>query len=223
MKGNLIDILKNVPGEVTLIAVSKTRTPGEILEVYNQGIREFGENKVQELLNKQKVLPSDIKWHLIGHLQTNKIKSIIPFTYLIQSVDSLKLLIEIDKQAKRINRIVNCLLQIYIAEEESKYGLDFNEAEQIITNYQKGQFTNVNILGFMGMATFTNNINQIKSEFRNLKSYFDLIKSLHFSDNPEFSILSMGMSGDYLQAIEEGSNMIRIGTAIFGERDYKKM
>ncbi|MGE5316655.1 MAG: YggS family pyridoxal phosphate-dependent enzyme [Chloroflexota bacterium] len=223
MKGNLIDILKNVPGEVTLIAVSKTRTPGEILEVYNQGIREFGENKVQELLNKQKVLPSDIKWHLIGHLQTNKIKSIIPFTYLIQSVDSLKLLIEIDKQAKRINRIVNCLLQIYIAEEESKYGLDFNEAEQIITNYQKGQFTNVNILGFMGMATFTNNINQIKSEFRNLKSYFDLIKSVHFSDNPEFSILSMGMSGDYLQAIEEGSNMIRIGTAIFGERDYKKM
>ncbi|MGE5458278.1 MAG: YggS family pyridoxal phosphate-dependent enzyme [Methanococcaceae archaeon] len=223
MKGTLKELLNNIPSNISLIAVSKTHTVSEIMDVYNQGIRDFGENKVQELVSKQNLLPSDIKWHLIGHLQTNKVRYIAPFIHLIQSVDSFKILEEINKQANNNNRIINCLLQIYIAEEETKYGLDFNEAEQLIEKYKSGKFKNVNILGLMGMATLTDNINQVKKEFGNLKSFFGLMKSRYLAEDDAFSIISMGMSGDYQVAIEEGSNMIRIGTAIFGERDYKKM
>lgn len=221
MKESLETLLAKIPMGVELIAVSKNHSPEEIMDVYEQGIRDFGENKVQELIVKQPLLPPDIRWHLIGHLQTNKVKYIAPFVHLIQSVDSLKLLLEIDKQAKKNNRIIDCLLQVYIAEEETKYGLDFTEATQLLE--QSVALRNVKIRGLMGMATFTDNIDQITHEFRNLKSFFERVREQYFDDEPSFSILSMGMSGDYEIALKEGSSMIRIGTAIFGERNYKKM
>lgn len=223
MKGNLKDLKAEIPSSVTLVAVSKTHTADDILEVYQTGIRDFGENKVQELLSKQPILPEDIRWHLIGHLQTNKVKFIAPFIHLIQSVDSIKLLDEINNQAQNNKRNISCLLQIYIAEEETKYGLDFNEAQHIIELYKAGRFSNVNLMGLMGMATFTDNTDQVRNEFGKLMSFFNMMKDLYFKDDQAFTAISMGMSGDYKIAIEEGSTMVRIGSAIFGERDYKKM
>ncbi|HLN53393.1 MAG TPA: YggS family pyridoxal phosphate-dependent enzyme [Lentimicrobium sp.] len=220
---NYISLAKSIPATVKLIPVSKTHKVEEILEVFNEGASDFGENKVQELISKYPFLPKDIRWHLIGHLQTNKVKLIAPFIHLIQSVDSLKLLTEINNQAARNNRIIDCLLQIYIASEETKYGLDKKEALDLLSSLQFSQMGNVRITGLMGMATFTEDTVQVRKEFHELKNFFDEVRSRFFNNKEEFSILSMGMSGDYKIAIEEGSTMVRIGTAIFGERNYKKM
>ena len=195
---------------ITLIAVSKTKPAEDILELYDLGHRDFGENYVQELVEKAERLPKDIRWHFIGHLQTNKVKFITPFIYLIHGVDSLKLLKEIDKQAEKNKRLIDCLLQVHIAQEETKFGFDENELFALET----GQFANVKIKGLMGMASLTENINKIRTEFKHLKTIYGKLSTL----TPQLSILSMGMSADYKIAIEEGSNMVRIGSLLFGER-----
>jgi len=213
---NLKTILKELePTKTTLVAVSKTHPPELIMEAYNAGQRIFGENKVQEMTAKYDVLPKDIRWHLIGHLQTNKVKFIAPFVSLIHAVDSFKLLEEINKEAAKNNRVIDCLLQIYIAKEETKFGLSFDEASAIILSPETKTLKNIRILGLMGMATLTENKTTIRNEFKSLKQFYDSMKDEH-----NFSILSMGMSSDYKIAIEEGSNMVRIGSAIFGERNY---
>ena len=205
-----------------LIAVSKTHSPEAILEAYVAGQRLFGENKVQELTSKQEVLPADIEWHLIGHLQSNKVKYIASFVHTIQSVDSLKLLQEINKQAGRHNRTVNCLLQIYIAEEESKFGLTPAEAHEILISEAYKELVNVRITGVMGIATNTSSEAQLQKEFRYLKHTFNNLKSTFFQQETDFKEISMGMSSDYKLAIAEGSTMIRVGSFIFGARDYSK-
>ena len=205
---NLKAIRKNIPKELILVAVSKTKTNADILEVYNSGQRIFGENKVQELVKKSGLLPEDISWHMIGHLQTNKVKFIAPFIALIHGVDSLKLLKEIDKRAEQNKRIIDCLLQVHIAQESSKFGFGINEIQQVIKDAV--QFNNIKIVGLMGMATFTNNKVQISEEFQSLKNVFQEVK------NNQITVLSIGMSGDYQIAIEKGSTMVRIGSAIFG-------
>jgi pyridoxal phosphate enzyme (YggS family) len=196
--------------KITLVAVSKTKPIEDIFELYNLGHRDFGENYVQELVEKAEQLPKDIRWHFIGHLQSNKVKLITPFIYLIHGVDSLKLLKEIDKQAEKNKRIIDCLLQVHIAQEETKFGFDETE----LLNLELKQFLNVRIKGVMGMASLTDDINKIRIEFKSLKTLFEKLKT----QNPELSILSMGMSADYKIAIEEGSNMVRIGSLLFGER-----
>jgi pyridoxal phosphate enzyme (YggS family) len=208
---------------VTLVAVSKTKPMEDINELYLLGQRDFGENYVQELVDKEAVLPKDINWHFIGHLQSNKVKYIAPFVYLIHGVDSLKLLQEINKQAIKNNRIINCLLQVYIAKEESKFGLDENELELI--KQQLPTLNNVRICGLMGMASFTDNSQIVKTEFQYLQQLHQTIKSWSLSNADNPNILSMGMSGDYLLAIDCGSTMVRIGSLLFGERKYldKKM
>ncbi len=211
-----LEFKKNLPENVTLVAVSKTRTEGEITALYNAGQRHFGENRVQELISKQPNLPSDIKWHLIGHLQTNKVKYIAPFVSLIHSVDSLKLLEAINKEAQKNQRVIDCLLQFFIAEEETKFGLDFSEAEYVLSSDRYKQLKNIRIKGVMGMATFTDDMTKVKTEFRNLKSIFNSLKHSFFSDNDCFCQISTGMSDDYQTAIEEGSTMIRLGSALFG-------
>jgi PLP dependent protein len=210
--------LKNT--DCRLIAVSKTQTNEAILEAYAAGQRLFGENKVQELVAKQEVLPADIEWHLIGHLQTNKVKYIAPFVHTIQSVDSLKLLGEIDKQAAKQNRVINCLLQIYIAEEESKFGLTAEEAKEILQSEEYKAMQHVRITGVMGIATNTYSQTQLRKEFRYLRKCFEELKKEFFQNNPDFKEISMGMSSDYQLAIEEGSTMIRVGSSIFGARNY---
>jgi pyridoxal phosphate enzyme (YggS family) len=217
---NLNELKKSIPENVKLIAVTKTQPVEVIMQVYNCGHKILGENKVQELLKKQSELPSDIQWHLLGHLQTNKVKYIAPFINLIHSVDSLKLLKEINKEAIKNNRIIDCLFQVYIAKEETKYGLTYNELKEILENNEYNDLKNVRILGLMGMATFTDNKDVVRSEFIYLKKIFDEIKNTYFIDKDYFKELSMGMSGDYKIAIEEGSTMVRIGTAIFGQRNY---
>ena len=199
---------------ISLVAVSKTKPVKDILELYDLGHRDFGENYVQELVEKAEQLPKDIRWHFIGHLQTNKVKSIVPFIYLIHGVDSLKLLKEIDKQAKKNNRVIDCLLQVHIAQEETKFG--FDEIE--LLNLELKLFSNVRIKGLMGMASLTDEVNKIRIEFKYLKNLFKKLRA----QNPELSILSMGMSSDYKIAIEEGSYMVRIGSLLFGERDYRE-
>lgn len=201
-----------------LIAVSKTKSVEDIQALYNVGQRDFGENYVQELVIKQQQLPKDIRWHFIGHLQTNKVKQIVPFIYLIQSVDSYKLLQEINKQAQKINRVINCLLQIHIANEETKFGLNEEELAALIKTLYHKPLSNGCIIGFMGMASLINNENQIQKEFQQLKHLFDQHKS-HQIKNYTPQILSMGMSSDYTIALEEGSNMIRIGSLLFGTRE----
>lgn len=218
---NLNKIRATIPTEVTLIAVSKTHTAEELIEAYSTGQRIFGENKVQELCAKQLILPKDIEWHFIGHLQTNKVKFIAPFVSLIHSVDSLKILTEINKEGIKNNRIISCLLEFYIASEESKFGLDLTEAEAILESPLFKTLENIRIAGVMGMASYTNDENIIKHEFKQLVRYFNQLKSKYFSDYAGFKEISMGMSGDYLLAIPEGSTMVRIGSAIFGERNYK--
>ncbi len=217
---NLQSILQGLPSHIKLIAVSKTHPVEKILAVYNAGHKIFGENKVQEMVAKYDQLPKDIQWHMIGHLQTNKVKYIVPFVTMIHSLDSEKLMAEIDKRAKKVNRVIDCLLEIHIAEEESKFGLSFDQAEELISSGIFKKYPNVNIRGLMGMATFTEDKEQIRREFRSLKQFFDLLKEKYFADKPDFNELSMGMSGDYKIAIEEGSTMVRIGTGIFGKRNY---
>lgn len=206
-----------LPENVTLVAVSKTKPISDILEAYEAGQRIFGENKVQEMCDKQSQLPDDIEWHLIGHLQTNKVKYIAPFVALIHGVDSLKLLKEIDKQAQKNSRVVSCLLQIYIAEEETKFGLSEDELAEIINSDEFKNLQHIKVIGFMGMATYTEFDEQIRKEFTHLKSIFDKYKSLS-TLNFQLSTLSMGMSGDYQIAVECGSTMVRIGSSIFGNR-----
>jgi len=218
IKNNLEIILNTLPEEVKLVAVSKTKPNSDILEAYNSGQRIFGENKVQDLAAKQSQLPSDIKWHFIGHLQTNKVKYLAPFVNLIESVDSLKVLKEINKQAEKYNRIINCLLQFHIASEESKFGFDINEAEEILSSPGFKDLNNIRINGVMGMATFSDNKDLIHMEFKQLKLYFDILKKKYFSDNDDFCEISMGMSDDYPIAVEEGSTIVRIGSSIFGAR-----
>ncbi|MEP7127866.1 MAG: YggS family pyridoxal phosphate-dependent enzyme [Chitinophagales bacterium] len=201
----------------TLVAISKTKPAEEIHKVYEEGQRIFGENKVQELTDKYEALPKDIQWHLVGHLQTNKIKYVAPFVALIHSIDSLKLLEEVNKLAKRNGRIQNVLLQIYIAKEETKFGLSFDEARALLFDKSLSALQNICICGMMGMSTFTDDLNQVRLEFRSLKVFFEEMKSYR-TENFKPEILSMGMSGDYKIAVEEGSNMVRIGSAIFGAR-----
>jgi pyridoxal phosphate enzyme (YggS family) len=209
------------PIDVKLIAVSKTKPVEEVQEAYDAGQRLFGENMVQELVEKYEKLPKDIQWHLIGHLQSNKVKYIAPFVSMIQSVDSLKLLQEIDKQAAKNNRVIDCLLQIYIADEETKFGLGFDEAIEMLRSEELSGLKHVRIRGLMGIATNTDNEKQIKDEYYELKTFFDGIKQSFFRKDPAFDTLSMGMSSDYKIAIEQGSNMIRLGSTIFGKRVIK--
>jgi len=225
---NLLKIKSTLPSNVTLVAVSKTKPVADLMEAYNAGQRIFGENKIQEMTEKWEQMPKDIQWHMIGHVQTNKVKFMAEYVSLIHGVDSLKLLQEINKQAQKHNRIIDCLLQIYIAEEETKFGLDETELNEILHFVQndKNGMQNIRIVGLMGMATYTNNQNQIKKEFQHLKSIFDNTNSLSHKlertgkaiVNYQLSIISMGMSGDYQLAIECGSTMVRIGSSIFGNR-----
>ena len=217
IKDNLHKIKSSLPPQVKLVAVTKTHPVDKLQEVYDAGHKIFGENKVQELVDKYEVLPKDIQWHLIGHLQSNKVKYIAPFVSLIHSVDSLKLLQEINKQAEKNNRIINCLLQIYIAKEETKFGLSFEEAEELVALAELKALKNIKIVGFMGMATNTDRKEQISNEFKSLKTFYD--KFHNFSTfNFELSNLSMGMSSDYHLAIEQGSTLVRVGSSIFGQR-----
>lgn len=210
VRNQILHYKKQLADNVHLIAVSKTKPNDLILEAYEAGQRIFGENKVQELVEKEQSLPKDIEWHMIGHLQTNKVKYIAPFVSLIHAVDSIKLLEEINKRAKNNNKVIRCLLQLHIAKESSKFGLNKEGILEIL----ESKFSNVSIVGLMGMATFTSDEKQIREEFKYLKGFYDELKEQH----PGFSILSMGMSGDYDIAIEEGSNMVRIGSSIFGSR-----
>ncbi|HEY9113180.1 MAG TPA: YggS family pyridoxal phosphate-dependent enzyme [Bacteroidales bacterium] len=215
---NLNTLLREIPGGVRLVAVSKYKPVEIIQEAYNAGQRVFGENKAQEMSAKHPLLPQDIEWHFIGHMQTNKVKYIAPFVRLIHSVDSLKLLKEINKQALRNERIIDCLLQFHIAEEESKFGFSMDEVEEMLGGKEYQELKNIRLCGVMGMATFTEDEKQVRKEFIQLRQYFDKIKGKYFSDGEHFMELSMGMSGDFKIAIEEGSTLVRIGTAIFSDR-----
>jgi len=211
IKNNLNAVLSSLTKEINLVAVSKTKPNSDLLEAYNAGQKVFGENKVQELVQKAEELPKDIIWHMIGHLQTNKVKFIAPFVSLIHGVDSIKLLKEINKRAEQNNRVIDCLLQVHIATESTKFGFDIPEVNEAINNAK--EFQNIRIVGLMGMATFTDNKQQVIQEFNSLKVVFDTIKNEHITT------LSMGMSGDYKLAIEQGSTMVRVGSAIFGHRN----
>ncbi|NMC37809.1 MAG: YggS family pyridoxal phosphate-dependent enzyme [Bacteroidales bacterium] len=216
---NILTIKQILPTPVKLVAVSKTKSVAEILEAYNTGHRCFGENRVRELMEKKDLLPSDIEWHLIGHLQTNKVRYIVPFISMIESVDSFRLLRVIDNEAARVGRKVNCLLQIHIAEEETKFGFSMDELSAMLEDADFKSLVNVTICGVMGMATFTGNKDKIRSEFRYLSKCFNDLKNDYFSDDINFKEISMGMSGDFEIAIGEGSTMVRIGSLIFGERN----
>ena len=215
IKENLSTVLKTIPNSVTLVAVSKTKPLSDIQQVYDEGQRIFGENKVQEMTEKWEKMPKDIEWHMIGHLQRNKVKYMAQFVSLIHGVDSPRLLSEINKQAKKHNRTMSCLLQVHIAEEDTKFGFDEEELIALVNNNDFKEFKNVKLTGLMGMATFTDDMSQVRREFKNLKSLYSKLKNSY----PDFSTLSMGMSGDYKIAIEEGSTMVRIGSSIFGSRN----
>ena len=211
IENNLNTVLSSLAKEVTLVAVSKTKPNADLLLAYHAGQKEFGENKVQELMQKAEDLPKDIIWHMIGHLQTNKVKFIAPFVSLIHGVDSIKLLKEINKRAEQNNRVIDCLLQVHIATESTKFGFDITDVKQAIAISK--EFLNIKIVGLMGMATFTDNKQQVIQEFKSLTAVFNTIK------NKDITTLSMGMSGDYQLAIEQGSTMVRVGSAIFGHRN----
>ncbi|GGA73844.1 YggS family pyridoxal phosphate enzyme [Flavobacterium palustre] len=217
IQSNLENIKSSLPENVTLVAVSKTKPVSDLMEAYNAGQRIFGENKIQEMVEKWEQMPKDIQWHMIGHVQTNKVKFMAPFVSLIHGVDSLKLLQEINKQAQKNNRVIDCLLQIHIAEEETKFGLDEEELSSLLNSNEFQEMKNIRILGLMGMATFTDNQEQIQKEFTHLKSIFDKLQSLN-TENCQLNTVSMGMSGDYKLAIDCGSTMIRVGSSIFGGR-----
>jgi pyridoxal phosphate enzyme (YggS family) len=222
IKTNINYLRQNLPAGCTLVAVSKTQPIDVIAEAYAVGQRVFGENKVQELVPKHEALPKDISWHMIGHLQSNKVKYIAPFVDCIQSVDSVKLLQEIDKQARKNNRTIRCLLQVFIASEETKFGFSEEEVRELIASGGLGELHNVSITGLMGMATFTDDEAKVRSEFRKLKLFFGALKKENLPPNMQMTELSMGMSGDYPIAVEEGSTIVRVGTAIFGERNLSK-
>lgn len=212
---NIIKFKASLPNGITLVAVTKTKPVSDIMEAYETGHRVFGENKIQEMESKWHDMPKDVEWHMIGHVQSNKVKYMASFVSLIHAVDSLKLLKEINKQAARHDRVIRCMLQIKIAREESKFGMHEDDARVLLTSEETKSMENVKIVGLMGMATFTDDDDQIRSEFQRLKRFYDSLKDVH-----DFTELSMGMSGDYTIAIEEGSNMIRVGSAIFGARNY---
>ncbi len=214
IQSNLNKIKSSLPNHVTLVAVSKTKPVADLMEAYNAGQRIFGENKIQEMTDKWQEMPKDIQWHMIGHVQTNKVKFMAEYVSLIHGIDSLKLLEEVNKQAQKNNRVIDCLLQVYIAEEESKFGLNETELNEILNSDEVNQYHNVRIVGLMGMATYTENSKQIVKEFLSLKSIFDKLALKY----PNFTTLSMGMSGDFQLAIDSGSNMVRIGSSIFGHR-----
>ena len=214
---NIIDLRSHIPANVEIIAISKTKTVAEIREAMKAGQRVFGESKMQELTAKQKQIP-DAQWHIVGHLQTNKVKYVVPFIQMIQSVDSLRLLEEIERQANKHNRVVDCLLQIHIAREETKFGLSEQETIELLDDSAVKNFKHIRICGLMGMATFTDDMEAVRLEFRGLANFFKHIRQKYFSANPSFCELSMGMSDDYRIAVEEGSTMVRIGSSIFGER-----
>ena len=216
IKENLNHIKSALPSHVTLVAVSKTKPNEDILEAYETGHRVFGENKIQDMTRKWEELPKDIEWHMIGHVQRNKVKYMAEYVSMIHGVDSLRLLSEIDKQAKKHNRVISCLFQMHIAQEETKFGLDQEELKEILVSDEFKSLENIEIAGLMGMATFTEDKGQIRQEFVQLKSIYDSFKT----DLPKMRVLSMGMSGDYNIAIEEGSTMVRIGSSIFGARNY---
>ncbi len=218
VEANLNEVQSQLPQGVTLVAVSKTHSAEVVMQAYEAGQRVFGENRVQELQEKYEALPKDIEWHQIGHLQKNKVKYIAPFVSLIHAVDSVELLDVINKEGAKNNRRIACLIQLHIAEEDSKFGFAYTEAKKFFEAYETSHYPNVLIKGLMGMATFTEDDAQIHKEFRTLKSFYDLIKETYFLENKEFNILSMGMSADYKIAIEEGSNLVRVGSAIFGSR-----
>ena len=219
IKNNLKKIISSIPESATLIAVSKTKPVSIIQEAYKVGHRDFGENKIQEMVEKQRELPADIRWHMIGHLQTNKIKQMASFVHLVHGVDRFKALQELNRQAIRYKRSINCLLQLKIASEDSKFGMDYETALEIVQSDAFKALKNIKVIGLMGMASFTSNKAQIGQEFENLKNYFHQLKSYSMF-NFELSEISMGMSGDYPIAIEKGSTMIRVGSAIFGDRNY---
>lgn len=218
IKEALTNIKNQLPENVILVAVSKTKPVEDILEAYNTGHRVFGENKVQEMTAKHEELPKDIEWHMIGHLQSNKVKYIAPFVSLIHSVDSLKLLKEINKQAKKNDRIINVLLQFHIADEQTKFGFDLQEVQEMFESDEFIQFENVSIVGVMGMATNTDDEEKVRDEFRTLENYFNVLQGRFFKFNPAFKEISMGMSSDFEIAVAEGSTMIRVGSSIFGHR-----
>lgn len=218
---NIQEIKKTLPQQVTLVVVSKTHPVETVMEAYNSGHRIFGENKVQELVSKYEAMPKDIEWHLIGHLQSNKVKYIASFVSLIHSVDSLKLLEVIDKEAQKQNRVIDCLLQVHIASEETKFGLSADELEELLSSNDFKEMKNIRLVGLMGMATFTDNMAQVRMEFRFLGDLFKSVKAKYFGNKPWFKELSMGMSSDYPVAMAEGSTMVRIGSNIFGHRNYK--
>ncbi len=213
---NLNNIKSQLPEHVTLVAVSKTKPVSDLMEAYNAGQRIFGENKIQEMVDKHEQMPNDVQWHMIGHVQRNKVKYMAEFVSLIHGVDSFKLLKEINKQAKKHDRVINCLLQIKIASEDSKFGMTTEEARDILTSEAFKELKNIKVVGLMGMATFTDDDTQLQKEFRLLKTVFDEFKI----QNSEFKIISIGMSSDYKLAIDCGSTMVRIGSSIFGVRNY---
>jgi pyridoxal phosphate enzyme (YggS family) len=214
------DFIKSIPKGVKVVAISKTQPCEIIQQAYDKGLRIFGENKPQELARKYQELPKDIEWHFVGHLQTNKIKYIAPFVSLIHSVDSPKLLAEINKEATKQNRIIKCLLQLHIAKEETKFGFTINDLQEYLLTKEFLQYTFVKIVGLMGIATFTDDAVQIRNEFHTLRKLFETLKETTFANNSDFCELSMGMSNDYEIAISKGSTIIRIGSLIFGERNY---
>lgn len=221
VKQNITEFLKSLPKQISLVAVSKTKPIADIQEAYDTGHRIFGENKIQEMVQKYEALPKDIQWHMIGHLQRNKVKYMAHFVSLIHGVDSFKTLVEINKQAKKHNRIIFCLLQARIAQEETKFGLEFQEIEKIIKSEEFKALENIKVVGLMGMASFTDVEDQISNEFKSLQIFFDKLKDSKIESlNLELNTLSMGMSGDYKIALANGSNMIRVGSAIFGVRNY---
>lgn len=220
IKENLETVRATIPANVTLVAVSKTKPVSDLQEAYDAGQRIFGENHALEMRDKHEVLPDDIQWHFIGHLQTNKIKYIIPFVSLIHSIDSQNLLEAVNKEAKKHERVADCLLQFHIANEETKFGLNLEEAEALLNSDAFRQMENVRICGVMGMATFTDDEDEIHKEFRHLKTIFDTLKQKYFVSQPQFKEISMGMSDDYPIAIAEGATLVRVGSRIFGARNY---
>lgn len=220
IKENLNIVRATVPSNVTLIAVSKTKPVSDLQEAYDAGQRIFGENKALEMRDKHQALPDDIQWHFIGHLQTNKIKYIAPFVTLIHAIDSLSLLEAVNKEAAKNNRVIDCLLQFHIAQEETKFGLDLEEARAMLESESYKKLKNINICGVMGMATFTDDAAQVRNEFKSLKNIFETLKENYFVGNESFMEISMGMSDDYPIAIEEGATMVRVGSKIFGARNY---
>lgn len=217
---NLQQVKSTIPAHVKLVAISKTHPVETIMEAYNSGQLVFGENKVKEMVSKFEVMPKDIEWHLVGHLQSNKVKYIAPFVSLIHSVDSLKLLSTINKEADKVGRVIDCLFQIYIASEETKFGLSYEELEEMLNSSEYQSMKNIRIVGLMGMASFSDDLRLVRNEFRNLSAVFKQVRDKYFIDKPWFKELSMGMSSDYQIAIEEGSTLVRVGSSIFGHRNY---